>query len=167
MKTSRVWLYGNVVRFFPETRLFGLKRAMLRWCGCKVGKNARVCSSAKIFGDGELSIGDETWIGEDVFIKTTGDAHISIGSCCDIAPQVTMDTGTHEIDPSGSHVAGAGCSRPIEIGDGCWLGMKSTILPGVRLPAKTLVAAGAVVVKSVEEEKCLVAGVPAVAKRRL
>lgn len=37
---------------------------------------------------------------------------------------------------------------------------------GVTMPEKTLVAAGAVVTKSVAESECLLAGVPAAVKKR-
>jgi len=167
MKTSRVWLVRIIMAILPETRFFGFKSALFRWCGAKVGRNVRICSSAMIFGNGELSIGDDVWIGERCFIKTTGAAKISIGSCCDIAPQVTLMTGTHEIDPKGSHVAGRGCGRSITIGDGCWLCIGSTVLPGVELARRTLVAAGAVVTKDVPQEGVLVAGVPARELRRI
>ena len=167
MKPFRIWLCRSVVARLPETRCFALKSALLRWCGAKVGRNVRICSSAVIFGNGELSIGDDVWIGERCFIKATAPASITIGSCCDIAPQVTLTTGTHEINAEGSRVAGRGCGRPITIGDGCWLCIGSTVLPGVKLARRTLVAAGAVVAKSIECENYLVAGVPASVKRQL
>lgn len=167
MKAFRLYLYRLLSYLLPETRCFALKRVLLRWGGCKIGRNVRICSSAMIFGNGELSIGDDVWIGEKCFVKATKPAHIIIGSCCDIAPQVSMNTGTHEIDASGEHVAGKGCGRSIEIGDGCWIGMRGTILPGVRLASRTLVAAGAVVTSSIEDSSWLVAGVPAALKRKL
>ena len=49
----------------------------------------------------------------------------------------------------------------IVIGDGCFIGYRSTILLGVTLPRKTLVAAGSVVTKSPTEEGMIIAGVPA------
>lgn len=167
MNTSRLYLYNIVARLLPETRCFRFKAFMLAWCGAKVGRNVRICSSAKIFGNGNLSIGDNVWIGERCFIKATSPAGIEIGSCCDIAPQVTLMTGTHEINAEGSRVAGKGCGRSITIGDGCWLCMCSTVLPGVELARRTLVAAGAVVTKGVTMEGTLVAGVPARELRKI
>lgn len=75
-------------------------------------------------------------------------------------------TGSHCVDPEGEHIGGKGISMPVTIGDGCWLGARCCILPGVSLPAKTLVAAGAVVTKSITESYCLLAGVPAKIKEK-
>lgn len=53
----------------------------------------------------------------------------------------------------------------ISIGSGSWLGARATILPGVTLPPKTIVAAGSVVTKSSEVPCALLAGVPANVKK--
>lgn len=50
---------------------------------------------------------------------------------------------------------------PIEIGDGTWVGARSTIMKGVRIPHDTIVAAGSVVARSIEEPNTVVAGNPA------
>jgi acetyltransferase-like isoleucine patch superfamily enzyme len=50
---------------------------------------------------------------------------------------------------------------PVEIEDGCWIGARSTIVKGVRLPHHTVVAAGSVVARSVEEPNTVIAGNPA------
>ena len=57
-------------------------------------------------------------------------------------------------------------SAPIIIEDSVWVGAGSIILPGVRIGEKSIVAAGAVVNKSVPA-RTLVAGVPAVYIRSL
>lgn len=70
----------------PETRCFGFKRWMLRLCGAKIGKNVRICSSAKFLGAGDLEIGDNTWIGHQCLISSS--SRIIIGANCDFAPRV-------------------------------------------------------------------------------
>lgn len=57
-------------------------------------------------------------------------------------------------------------TAPVNIGDYCWIGARSTILPGVTIGECSVVAAGSVVTKDVPPH-CLVAGVPAVVKREL
>ncbi len=47
------------------------------------------------------------------------------------------------------------------IGDNCWIGMNSVVLPGVKLGEKTIVGAGSVITKSYEEGHCIIAGNPA------
>lgn len=167
MKTGRLWVYRLLTALMPETRFFELKAVMLRWCGAKIGRDVRISSSARFFGGGDLVIGDDVWIGSGCFMHPVLKATIKIGNCCDIGPEVMLLTGSHEIGVSGSHVAGKGTSTNVEIGDGCWLGARSTVLSGVCLPRKTLVAAGSIVTKPFSEEQSLLAGVPAQIKRRI
>lgn len=161
MKPFRLYFYSQIVRWLPETRFFGLKIKLLRWCGAKIGESVRINSSVQFSGDGSLIIGDDVWIGPGCFISPVGSAIIQLGSHIDIAPQVMILTGSHKIDLQGDHIGGEGYSASVMVGDGCWLGSRSMLLPGVTLPKKTIVAAGAVVTKSIEDEMSLLAGVPA------
>ena len=56
---------------------------------------------------------------------------------------------------------------PIIIGDNCWLATNATILPGVRLENHVIVAAGAVVTKSIPEDYVIIAGVPACVEKKI
>ena len=50
--------------------------------------------------------------------------------------------------------------KPIVIGENVWIGSNSTILPGVTIGKGSIIAAGAVVTKDVDEN-VVVGGVPA------
>ena len=166
MKTGRLWVYRLITRWMPETRFFGLKAAMLRWCGAKVGENVRICSSVSFMGIGNLSLGDDVWVGPLVAIESSGNASVSIGSQVDIANGVMITTGTHEIDVNGLHIAGKGCNRSVMIGNGAWIGLCAKLLPGSKVGDHSVVAAGGVVTSSFDEEYVLLAGVPAEIKKR-
>lgn len=142
----------------PETRGFGLKRALYRWAGVIIGDGVKINSSVRISGIGKLSIGKNTWIGPEVMIACSSE--ISIGADCDIAPRVFIGDGTHIITPGMDHIAGQDVTAPVHIGNGCWLCVNSTVLPGVSIGDKCVVAAGAVVNNSVGHDR-LIAGVPA------
>lgn len=161
MKPCRLWLYSVVCRALPETRFFRLKVALLRWCGAKIGRNVRINSTAVFAGVGRLEIGDDVWIGSGCRISPVGGVAVRIGSCCDLGPEVMILTGSHEIDTMGLHIGGRGTASSVTIEDGCWVGARALILPGVSLAEKTIVAAGAVVVKGAYDAKTLLAGVPA------
>ena len=165
MSLFRLWIYRRLTGWLPESRCFGFKRALLRWTGVKVGYNVRIYSSVTILGTGTLEIGDDVHIGSGVFISAVAPAKVVVGSHVDIGPEAMILTESHKVDFEGEHVAGEGTAASVEIGDGCWLGARSVILPSVTLPCRTLVAAGAVVTKSIDGEKRLVAGVPAVIKK--
>ena len=109
MNPTRLWIYGLLTRWMPETRLFALKVRLLRWCGAQVGENVRVCSSAVIRGNGRLVIGNDVWIGSEDYLSPVGEAVIRIGDCCDLAPRVTILTGTHEVN-SAATPGGGGVS---------------------------------------------------------
>ena len=50
---------------------------------------------------------------------------------------------------------------PVLIGENCWIGMNSIILPGVLLGNNTIFGAGLIVTKSFEEGNIVIAGNPA------
>lgn len=148
-----------IMALLPATRCFALKRRMLRWCGANIGPGVRIASSVHILMSGDLSIGEDTWIGHDVLI-VGGNASVTIGSRVDIAPRVTFVTGTHEIDRGGRRIAGAGASSPIVVRDGAWIGASATVLGGVTVGEMSVVGAGALVNRDVPHSS-MAAGVPA------
>lgn len=158
MSSTLLYFIRIVLFCIPETRLFGLKRFFYRLAGVKIGSNVRICSSAKIQGNGILEIGDNTWIGSETLIISS--SKITIGSDVDIAPRVYIGTGTHIIDVNSPNVAGQAISKDVIIGDGCWLGVSSIVLPGVVIGKKAIIAAGAVVQATVADQT-IVGGIPA------
>lgn len=166
MKTTRLFVYSLICRVLPETACARFRNGLLRWCGATIGHNVRIAASARIFGTGRLIIGNDVWIGSGVYLSATGNSTITIGSHIDFGPQCMVLTGSHKVEPEGEHIGGRGTSASVSIGDGCWLGARSVILPGVLLPGKTLVAAGTIVTKSIHESHCLLAGVPAEIKKK-
>lgn len=158
MNSLKLYIVNKISCLLPETRAFGFKRTLYRWAGAKIGKDVRICSSVKILGVGVLSINDNTWVGPGVIISCS--SKITIGANCDIAPCVYIGDGTHKIMADGERVAGDAVTDNIIIGDGSWICVNATILPGVSIGRKCVVAAGAVVTSGSEDMK-LLAGVPA------
>ena len=158
MRTIIQHLNKIFIPIFPETRCFGIKRVLWKLAGVQIGENVRICSSARIIGDGNLSICDGTWIGPGCFISSSSE--VRIGHDCNIAPQVNIITGTHEIDTTGPSIAGSGYAKPIEIGNGVWICAGCTIIAGVKIGDRSLLAAGSVVTQDVPAGE-LWGGVPA------
>lgn len=90
---------------------------------------------------------------------------IEIGANVFVGAETMLWTGTHEIGPP-SQRCGLGLTQPITIGDGCWLGARVTVLGGVEIGAGSVIAAGALVNKSIPSNE-LWGGVPAKFIRRL
>lgn len=85
------------------------------------------------------------------------DGTITVGNNCHVAPNVGIVTTNHDINNPSKHAKG----KDIVIGDNCWIGMNSVILPGVVLGNHTVVAAGAVVTQSFPDGYCVIGGIPA------
>ncbi|WP_336012437.1 DapH/DapD/GlmU-related protein [Acinetobacter calcoaceticus] len=84
-------------------------------------------------------------------------AKIFLGKGCYIGPNVGIITANHIIGNLEQHEHG----KDVIIGEQCWIGMNSIILPGVILGKNTVVAAGSVVNKSFSEGNVIVGGTPA------
>ena len=82
---------------------------------------------------------------------------IIIGKNTWIGPYVRIISMNHNV----SNYTKFQVDRPIIIGNNCWLAAGCTILSGVSLGNHVVVAAGAVVAKSFDEDDILLAGVPA------
>jgi len=88
---------------------------------------------------------------------------ISIGKGTYIAVNVGIITTNHDFNDLDKHQEG----KDVILGEKCWIGMNSVILPGVVLGEQTIVGAGSVVTKSFPEGHCIIAGNPARIIRRL
>ncbi|MEO9303531.1 DapH/DapD/GlmU-related protein [Acinetobacter pittii] len=84
-------------------------------------------------------------------------AKIFLGKGCYIGPNVGIITANHIIGNLDQHDEG----QDVIIGEQCWIGMNSVILPGVVLGNNIVVAAGSVVNKSFTENGVIIGGSPA------
>jgi len=82
---------------------------------------------------------------------------VRIGRNLRLGPGAKVISANHNLTDYLQHVD----ADPIIIGDNVWIGANACILPGVRLGNHVVVAAGAVVTKSFDEDDILIAGVPA------
>lgn len=108
-----------------------------------------------------IDYGKPVVIGERCFIQQCctffGRGGIEIGNDVFIGPKVNLITINHDPDPDNRS---ATYGRKIIIEDKVWIGINSTILPGVRIGYGAIVGAGSVVTKDVEP-MTVVAGNPA------
>jgi len=110
------------------------------------------CSEHIIFDPDDLN----NFNGKGNYFQTF-DAKIIIGKGTYIAPNVGIITSNHDLSDLEKHEAG----KDVFLGEECWIGMNSIILPGVRLGNHTIVGAGSVVTKSFVKGHCVIAGNPA------
>lgn len=96
-----------------------------------------------------------------IYYQALGKIYIGSGSY--IGPNVGLITSNHEFNKLDKHME----PEAIVLGEKCWIGMNSTILPGVILGDRTVVGAGSVVTHSFPYGHCLIAGNPARLIKRL
>lgn len=132
----------------PKTRLYRLKAFIYTLGGVSIHKTARVVTF-EYYGNLQLTIGPDTYIGHDVLI-TGGACTVEIGSNCDIGHRVCIFGGTHELNMNEGHTAGEGYSNNIKIGNGVWIGSNSMILSGVTIGDKAVISAGSVIAQDVQ-----------------
>jgi len=116
----------------------------------EVGQNVYVGHDAMIKGypSGYITIGDDTWIGQGVFMH--GGGGIALGQRVGIGPFVRMLTSSHEIPTRNVAILDAPLRfAPITIEDDVDVGVGAIILPGVRIGKGAQIGAGAIVTRDV------------------
>lgn len=148
---------GFINKFLSGTRFFKLKRILLNKIGIRVGKETKVVGPIKIGRVAELEIGDRCWIGTNLIIH--GNGKVKIGNNCDIAPDVTLLTGSHEIGDF-TRRAGKGISFLIIVDSNTWIGASSTLIGNIKVGKGCIIGACSLVNKSFDND-IILGGIPA------
>jgi putative colanic acid biosynthesis acetyltransferase WcaF len=115
-----------------------LKVALLRWFGARIGQGVVIRSRVNITFPWRFECGDHVWIGDEVLILSL--ERVRIGSHVCLSQRAFLCTGSHDFKKESFDLI----TRPIEIGDGCWIAAQALVPPGAVLPAGTMVRAGEV-----------------------
>lgn len=136
------WLVQAVT--FPLTphNVNGLRVAILRAFGAKIGNGVVIRPTARITFPWKLQIGNYTWIGDDVVLYTLD--RIEIGQHSVISQKCYLCTGSHQIDDPAFGLTTA----PIKIGNGVWVATDSFVAPGVEIGSNSVVGARSSVFRS-------------------
>jgi putative colanic acid biosynthesis acetyltransferase WcaF len=90
-----------------------------------------------------LSIGANSWIGEDVWIDNL--AQVTIGSNACVSQGAYICTGNHNwADPAFGLIV-----KPVALGDGSWVGARAMVCPGATLGECSIASAGSVVTRDI------------------
>lgn len=112
-----------------------------------------------------IIIGDRCYIG--YFFSILAGADIVIGNDVLIASNVLISSENHGINPERDvpYMNQPLECKAISIGDGCWIGEKVCILPGVNIGEKCIVGAGSIVTKDIPDYSIAVGSPAKVIKR--
>ena len=159
-KLYKKWVFNRINGSLAGSDNFERKRKMLIKCGYSIGVGTKIVGP--IFISANLKIGNNCWIGRNFEAQGNGD--VVVGNNCDIAPNVIVNTGSHVCGNS-IRRAGDGVNCTITINDGCWIGVRSTIICNAKTKKTTIhsssIIAASSLVKDDVSPNSLVGGVPA------
>lgn len=119
-------VWGILFRPSPKIML-GWRRMLLRLFGARIGKGAKIMSSAKIWAPWNLTMGEEACLSHDVDCYCV--APVSIGAHATVSQYSFLCTATHDVEDP--HMALV--TAPIVIGDGAWVAADVFVAPGITI----------------------------------
>ena len=125
-------------------RWYGLKRALLRAFGAKIGRGVVVKPGAIITHPWNLEVGDHVWIGEEDWLlsldKIILEDHVAL------AHRVFLATGNHDYTSETFELK----TSPIRVCSGAWLTSGTMVGPGVTVGAGAVLTMGSVATDDLE-----------------
>lgn len=150
------WYCVNIIffksSFFP---FYKFKSFLLELFGAKVGKGVCIKPNISIKYPWMLVIGNNTWIGENVWIDNL--ASIKIGNDVCISQGVLLLSGNHDY----TKVSFDLILKPIELEDGVWIGAKSIVCGGAICKSHSVFEAASFISKTYDPF-CIYGGNPLV-----
>lgn len=137
------WIIQGTLFRFSLHPMYKWRNFLLRIFGARVEKGVRIRSSAKITYPWKVSIGEDSWIGDNVQLYSLEEIHI--GANCVISQESYLCTGSHDVkDPYFGLI-----TKPIHVKDGAWIASDVFIYPGVTIHELGVAAARSTVLKDI------------------
>jgi putative colanic acid biosynthesis acetyltransferase WcaF len=134
--------------FFPSA----LRPTILRIFGSSIGRGVIIRRGVRVHFPWNLEIGDNCWIGEEVWL--INHEKVTIGSDVCISQRSIICSGGHDYRSASLEYA----HKPVSIKDGAWVCLDAKVLPGVTIGECSVVSAGEIVRKSLPDYSILVGG---------
>lgn len=155
------WIVQSILFKTSPQFFYAWRRFLLRSFGAKIGKNVIVRPTAHIQFPWKLSIGDYSWIGDEVVLYSLGE--IEIGKNTVISQRSYICTGTHDYKREDFLIS----SHKIVIEDECWLATDVFVAPGINIGKGCVVGARSTVLKDLPEGMICVGNPAKPIKKRL
>lgn len=123
----------------------GWRCKLLALFGARVGLGVVIKPNVRIKFPWKLTLGDDCWIGENVWIDNLD--WVSIGSNSCVSQGVYLCTGSHDWSKSTFDLI----TKPIVIEEQAWVGAFCKVAPGVTVASGSVCAMGSVMTKSTGE----------------
>ena len=139
--------------FFKSTLLpSNFRPLLLRLFGASVGSGVLIRRGVRVHFPWNLEIGDDCWIGEEVWF--INHEKVTIGSDVCISQRSIICSGGHDYRSASLEYA----HKPVTIKDGAWVCLDAKVLPGVTIGECSVVSAGEIARKSLPDYSMLVGG---------
>ncbi len=155
------WLVQATLFAWSPQVCYGWRRFFLRCFGAKIGKGVIIRPSVKITYPWKVSIGDYSWIGDDVVLYSLGE--IEVGCNTVISQRSYICTGSHDYTKQDFPIY----AKKVIIEDGCWLATDVYVAPGVSIGRNTIIGARSSVFKSIPSGKICMGSPVKVVKERI
>ncbi len=129
-----------------------LRPGLLRFFGSSIGHGVLIRRGVKIHFPWNLEIGNDCWIGEEVWF--INHEKITIGSDVCISQRSIICSGGHDYRSISLEYA----HKPVVIKDGAWVCLDAKVLSGVTIGECSVVSAGEIARKSLPDYSMLVGG---------
>jgi putative colanic acid biosynthesis acetyltransferase WcaF len=131
-----LWWFVQAIAFPLTPHPFnGLRCALLRLFGARVGKGVLIRPTARFTYPWKITIGDYSWIGDDVVLYSLD--YIYIGENCVISQKSYLCTGSHDMyDPAFGLKTASIC-----IGNGVWVAADCFVGAGVTIGTNAVIGA--------------------------
>ncbi|TDQ19360.1 putative colanic acid biosynthesis acetyltransferase WcaF [Algoriphagus boseongensis] len=140
-----IWYWVNLLFFKNPWNPFSkLKVLLLRIFGAKIGKKVVIKPSVNIKYPWFLEVGDQVWIGEEVWIDNLAKVKIEANVC--ISQGAMLLTGNHNYKKSSFDLM----VGEIKLEEGVWIGAKAVVCPGVTCHSHSVLAVGSVATYDLE-----------------
>ena len=120
-----------------------LRIALLRAFGATIGEGVLIRHNVRIHWPWKLTVGDDSWIGEDAWVLNL--EPVIVGSNVCISQAVLLCTGSHDRRSATFEFDNAA----IVVSDGAWLAARCTVLRGVIVGEDAVIGTGVTVVRDV------------------
>ena len=149
---AAIWFLVQHLIFKGPFIPVSLRASILRVFGSSIGRRVIIRRGVKVHFPWNLVIGDDCWIGEEVWF--INHQKVKIGSNVCISQGSIICSGGHDYRSASLEYA----HKPIEIRDGAWICLAAKVLPGVTIGECAVVSAGEIARRSVPNYSMLIVG---------
>ena len=140
-----VWFFVNVCVMQSRMNPFnGLRVFFLKIFGAKVGSGVVIKPNVNIKYPWKLEIGNNVWIGEQVWIDNLGEVKIGDNVC--LSQGAMLLCGNHNYKKVEFDLV----VGDITLEEGVWIGAHSVVCPGVSCKSHSILSVNSVAVKTLE-----------------